>query len=251
MQRDERATRTVAIALAGLLPIAVATALVGVRGEIINANAALALVIPVVLCAIVGGWRAGGVAAVVATLSYDFWFTRPYRSLNITSQDDVETTILLLIVGLVVGISAARGRRTKASAEAGRSEIMRIHRLAERVAAGDPVEDVIRSAQRELTELLGLAGCWFEAPPYHMPLPRLERSGVVSGVHERRMSGGHFELPHGGVELVVLVRGQTVGRFVLEPLPNVGVSLEQRIVAVALADQVGGAIASDRRAPAE
>jgi hypothetical protein len=40
----------------------------------------------------------------------------------------------------------------------------------------------------------------------------------------------------------VLARGRPVGRFVLTPHPGVGVTLERRIVAVALADQVGGAL---------
>ena len=40
----------------------------------------------------------------------------------------------------------------------------------------------------------------------------------------------------------MLARGQQIGRFVLEPHEGVGVSLEQRLVAVAIADQVGAAL---------
>jgi hypothetical protein len=249
MERDEGMNQAVAYALAGMLPIAISAALVGVRDEIVNANAALALVVAVVVCSLLGGWRAGSVAAVVSTLCYDFFFTRPYRSLNMTSQDDIETTVLLLIVGLIVGVSAARARRTKTSAAAGRSEILRIHRLGELAVSGADVADVITSARWELKDLLHLEGCWFEPPPYHMPLPTLQRSGVVSGVHERRMSGGNFELPRDGVELGVVAHGETVGRFVLEPSRGVGVSLEQRVVAIALADQVGQAIGAAPRSP--
>jgi hypothetical protein len=211
MERDEGMNQAIAYALAGMLPIAISAALVGVRDEIVNANAALALVVAVVVCSLLGGWRAGSVAAVVSTLCYDFFFTRPYRSLNMTSQDDIETTVLLLIVGLIVGVSAARARRTKTSAAAGRSEILRIHRLGELAVSGADV--------------------------------------AVSGVHERRMSGGNFELPRDGVELGVVAHGETVGRFVLEPSPGVGVSLEQRVVAIALADQVGQAIGAAPRSP--
>ena len=49
---------------------------------------------------------------------------------------------------------------------------------------------------------------------------------------------GGFELPEQGVELPVLARGQHIGRFLLSPTSGVAVSLEQRLVAVAIADQV-------------
>ena len=49
---------------------------------------------------------------------------------------------------------------------------------------------------------------------------------------------GGFELPADGVELPVLARGQHIGRFVLVPTPGQAVSLEERLVAVAIADQV-------------
>ena len=51
-----------------------------------------------------------------------------------------------------------------------------------------------------------------------------------------------LELPKEGIALPVLGRGEEVGRFVLEPTPGVGASLEERVVAVALADQVGAAL---------
>ena len=56
-----------------------------------------------------------------------------------------------------------------------------------------------------------------------------------------------FALPAEGVELLVLGRGRELGRFVLEPDPNEGASLEERIVAVALSDQLGAALAAVSR----
>jgi hypothetical protein len=44
-------------------------------------------------------------------------------------------------------------------------------------------------------------------------------------------------------------RGQVVGRFVLRPSERSGISLEQRVVAVALADQVGAALAASGEQP--
>ena len=120
--------------------------------------------------------------------------------------------------------------------------------MAELVATDLPAAAVIATAENELTELLQLAECRFEAPPYTSDLPWLERSGAVAGTRHVFTPDG-FELPIGGVQLPVLARGRPVGRFLLVPTPGVGLSLERRVVAVALADQVGwlmGSSASDR-----
>jgi hypothetical protein len=55
-------------------------------------------------------------------------------------------------------------------------------------------------------------------------------------------------LPALGAEIPVAARGQTFGRFVLVPDTSVGVSIEERIVAVALVDQLGAALAADASA---
>ncbi len=245
---DERESRAVGIAFGGLLPIALGAALVLVRGEVDNTNIALALVVTVVVAAQVGGRIAGAVAAVSAAAAFDFFFTTPYLSLTIDSSDDVETTALLLVVGLLVGTIATRGQRARTEATEARDEIRRVHRMAELVATDLPAAAVIATAENELTELLQLAECRFEAPPYTSDLPVLERSGAVAGTRHVFTPDG-FELPIGGVQLPVLARGRPVGRFLLVPTPGVGLSLERRVVAVALADQVGGLMgssASDR-----
>ena len=91
------------VALGGAAPIVVAAALVALRDHLLNANVALVLVLVVVLAAVGGGRSAGAVAAVSAALSFNFFHTVPYLTLEIDSADDVETTLLLLAVGLAVG----------------------------------------------------------------------------------------------------------------------------------------------------
>lgn len=243
---DSRWDAGFGLALAGGLPIAVGAVLVPLRDSMAPANVALALVVAIVVAALAGGRLAGAIAAVTSALSFDFFHVRPYLSLTIDSRDDVETTILLLAVGIIVGTLSSRASRARASAAAGRDEVRRIHRIAELVAGGAEGADVVAAVERELTDLLSLASCRFDAGAGGGDLPRLERSGVIGGVHQYRMAPEGFELPEGGVELAVLARGQQVGRFVLVPRRGVGVSLDQRVVAVALADQVGGAVAGDR-----
>lgn len=242
MQQD-REVQLFWTGLGGLAPIAVAMALVPLRGVMLNTNVALVLVTVVVVAAAAGGRQAGASSAVTAALSFDFFHTRPYLQLRMTSADDIETTVLLLVVGLLVGHLAAKGRRARSSAETRRGEIRRMYRIAELAAGGEDVSDVVMAAEAELTELLHLQSCRFEAPPFPSTFERFERNGFVTGRADRLQTAG-LELPEAGVELPVLGRGQLLGRFVLDPTPGTAISLEQRVVAVAVADQVGAVLAA-------
>ncbi len=99
----------------------------------------------------------------------------------------------------------------------------------------------------ELVVLLSLLECRYEAAPFVSSLPRIERTGAIEGEH-RRWIGGEFTLPGLGAEIPVVARGRTYGRFVLIPDLSMGVSIEERIVAVALVDQLGAALATDASA---
>jgi hypothetical protein len=239
---EGRLGRAMGMAIGAIGPIAVAGALVGIRDSIASADVALLLVLVVVLAAVTGGWQAGAVGAVVSALAFDFFFTKPYLSLTIDSRDDVETALLLLVVGVSVGVLAGRAREARAAARHSSTEIDRIHRVAELAAHGASGDEVLLSAQVELEQLLHLASCRFEAPPYLVPLATIERNGAVTGTSVRHYAHGELELPREGSEIPVLARGQQIGRFVLEPSEGTGVSLEQRLVAVAIADQVGAAL---------
>jgi hypothetical protein len=243
MTDDEQSGRLFWTGAGGVTAIMVAAALVPLRSVLVNADVALVLVLVVVVAAVGGGRQAGAVTAVVCALSFDFFHTRPYLQLRIASQEDVTTMLLLLGVGFLVGEVASRGRLARSSAEARTSQIRRIHRVADLAARGDDAADVILGAQAELTDLLDLRDCRFEAIPFSPPLPRLERGGVVSW-QDYRVHHGGVALPADGAELPVLGRGRSLGRFVLVPGSRAAVSLEQRVVALAIADQVGAVLAA-------
>ena len=233
-----------ALVVAGLLPIALGAALVGIRGEVDSANLALAMVVVVVVAALLGGRGPAVLAAIVSAMSYDFFLTKPYLSLSIKSANDVETTIFLLVIGLLVGEIVVRLRRTQRIAARGASEIARLHRVAELAAGGMPAEELERAVATELVGLLDLRDCFFEPVPVGRPLPRLERNGAVTGVTAHRFTGEEFALPP-EVELPVLGRGRQLGRFVLISSPTAGASIEERTVAVALSDQLGAVLAGE------
>jgi hypothetical protein len=224
--------------------VAVGAVLALARDVFDQTNAALILMIVVVAVAAVGGRAAGVITAFAAVVSFDFFHTQPYLSLAIDSRDDIETTILLLIAGVIVGSLAASGRQARHRAVDARSEIGRIHRVAEAAASGADAATVIRGAQDELRALLSLEAVWFEALPFtdDVRRPRLGRNGAIEPQPLIRFArNGHrrgFELPDEGVDLPVLARGHEIGRFVLIPTPGVATTLEERVVAVAISDQV-------------
>jgi hypothetical protein len=240
----ERTARLAGYVVGGLLPLLIAAVLVPLRDNMVSSNVALVLVFPVVAAAVLGGWRAGAVGAIVGALTFDFWFTKPYLSLTIDKHDDIETALLLLGVGVCVGLVASRTRIARRAVDATREEIKRLHHVAELAARGATSVDLLTVAQEELRGLLGLHGCRFESGLSAGYLPRIEHSGAITGtdLHEYSRVDRELELPRLGCELPVWCRGQEIGQFVLEPTPGVGVSLEQRVVAVAIADQVGAAL---------
>lgn len=239
---DDQSNVTVGLVVGALGPIVVALILVPFRTDLDNANLALILVLVVVIAAIIGGRRAGAVAAIVATLAFDFFLTRPYLSMSIETSEDVETALTLLGVGLLVGAVASRGRRSERGRERAGEAISRVHRVADQVARGVPIGEVVAGVTRELRDLLGLDDCWLEFRPFVYVMPILERGGSI-GESEHRWIGGGLALSQDGVELPVLDQGTQIARLVLIGNPGHGVTIEERVVAVALGDQLGVALA--------
>ena len=149
------------------------------------------------------------------------------------------------MVGLIVGELASFAFRSRRAAALSRAEVARLHRVAELVAGGTDAEAVLVSVEAELQEMLSLHACEFEHAPSEADLPRVAPNGSIAG-GRRRFVAGEFTLPAEGAEIHVIGRGQLFGRMVLTPDWDVGVSLEDRIVAVALVDLVGAALAADR-----
>jgi K+-sensing histidine kinase KdpD len=230
-----------ALVLAVALPLVLAAGMVPFRNDIANANVALILAAAVVLVASLGRRSAAFVAAASAFVWFDFFHTRPYESFRINSGDDLLTACVLLAVGLFVGELAVRNRYHRSAAAESSNDIARIHSVAELVADGEAVDYLVRVVANELRDLLSLRDCHFEAHPGTKPMARIERSGAVVigqlrwGVHSMGFPGNEVELP-------VIGQGVVLGRYVLIPTPAEPVSFDKRIVAVALADQLGAAM---------
>jgi K+-sensing histidine kinase KdpD len=234
-------TSRLALVASVVAAVAMAAALVPLRNRVANTNIALILVAAVVAVAATRGRPVGLAAAVAAALSFDFFHTRPYESLSITRRPDVETAVLLLVVGLIVGELSSRSTRHRTDADRFGSDIARMHAVAELVSAGESASDVIVAVRNELRDLLFLKECAFVRDFATRPRPRMERDGEVM-MAGLRWGVSRMGLPGKEVDLIVHGRGRPLGRFVLVPSPGVPVSWDRRLVAVALADQVGAAL---------
>jgi Domain of unknown function (DUF4118) len=234
-------------AICGLtVPVAVAVALVPFRDDFASPAAALVLVLVVVAVACFGSRVAGVIAALSAAAWFDFFLTKPYDQFAITHRPDIETTISLLLVGLAVTDIAARsrGHREVASEEA--HFVALIHDFAEMAATGEAPQFLIARAAAELTGLLGLKDCRFDTKMSQKHPARIEPSGVVA-LGGMRWSVHRSGLPGREVELIVRHRGETYGRFAMVPTPGSPVPAERLVVAAAIADQVGAALADQAR----
>ena len=164
MEVDRSSRTLLGVSLGGLGSLSVAGGLVGIRGVIANVNVALVLVLVVIAAASVGGRMAGAMSGLVAAMSFDFFHTRPYGLLKIASVNDLITTLLLLVAGLVVGEMVERSARFKDRLRDDQRQLRRLHRVAELAASGDKAEgDLVLSVAAELRDTLRLEDGRFPA----------------------------------------------------------------------------------------
>lgn len=224
-----------------VVPVGVGAGLAPFRSNISPATAALGMAVAVSLVAALSTRLGGVVAAASAALSFDFFFTKPYGSLSISSAQEIETAILMLVGGLIVGQLSARNRTNKELVVQTNDDFSRIQSIAELMASGATSFEVVAAVGDELTGLLGLRSCRFERSFPDGPAPTIERNGDVSW---GRFWWGFRTLGLPGKEVTLVVEHQRrhLGRYVLVAVPGSPVTREQLVAAVTLADQAGAAL---------
>ena len=235
------------MAVAVAAPVALALSLLPLRGQIPSATVALGLAVLVSAVAAIGSRLPAAIAAVSAALSFDGFYTQPYGSVSISNAGDIETTVLLLVGGLIVGQLSARNREHRRRVSQSGDNLSRIQAIAEMLASGVPANDVVAAIATELQDMLGLRSCWFDASFPDAVGPMIERNGDVSW---GRIWWGFDTLGLPGKEISLGVENQhhRLGRFVLVADPGTRVSQQQLLAAVTLADQAGTALGSRGRA---
>jgi K+-sensing histidine kinase KdpD len=237
--------RTLVLTASVLVPPVVCVVLTPFREHFDNANAALLLVVVIVAVAVFGIRLAGVIAAVSSAVWFDFFLTVPYDSFTIDSSNDVEQAVLLLVIGIAVTQIAIWGREQQAKASRRRGYLDGVITVSQAVATGGSTDDLIEQVRAELTAVLGIDGAKFVADGKQTQAPRLNPDGSVTrGPHVLKVERDGLPT-NAEIELTVQHAGEPRGRFLLTAATRVArPDLEQRLVAVALADQVGAALAT-------
>jgi K+-sensing histidine kinase KdpD len=224
--------------------LACCAALVVVRGSITNATAALVLVLVVVGFAAVGLRSAGFVAAVSSGVWFDFLLTEPYQRFTINDPDDIEAMVLLLAVGFAVTELALWGRREQARASRRAGYLDGVVRTAEIVASRrEAPEALVDRICSQIGMVLAADECKFDPVPVRDPsYAVLDHDGAVTR-NGHKVDVERDGLPTDEKTAVVVRRGgAVVGQFLLTTASRLArPSVEQRRVAVLLADQAAAA----------
>ena len=240
-----QANRWVLLTASFLLPLAACAVLSGFRGSLASATDVLVLVLVVVAAAATGDRLAGFIAAVSAGVWFDFFLTVPYNTFSIKSGNDVETTVLLLLIGGAVVELALWGRRQQARASRRAGYLDGALNTAQIVSARhESAQSVIELVAGQIVDVLGIVSCRYESGPVNDTMMAvMDHDGVVtrSGhpVHVERDG-----LPTDTETALPVVRdGCTVGHFVLSSASDIArPSQERRRVAVLLAGQVASVL---------
>jgi K+-sensing histidine kinase KdpD len=233
------------LAAAAVLPILVCALLSTVRGDVTAATDVLLLVLVVVAAASSGIRVAGVVAAVSAGASFDFFLTQPYLNLAIDDRNDIEATVLLVVIGAAVTEVALWGHRMQASANRREGYLDGVLGAAETVILQqEPPERLVDHIAEQIRLVLGVSACRFVPGPVRdQRIPVLEHEGHVT------RSGHVVDVERDGLptddNIALVVRRGTVaqGHFLVTAASDIArPTLEQRKVAVLLADQAGVAL---------
>lgn len=231
--------------IAGGLPLLWCAIAAQLRDNVTAATAALVLVVLVVAAAATGDRFAGVVAAASGGVWFDYFLTSPFHKFTIEDPNDVEVTVLLVLVGLVVTELALWGRRQQAQASSRAGYLEGVEKTSQIVAGLSSATALADQVAAHIRDLLDVDACRFVAgsvlPPESAILGpdgevtargtrvNVERDGLPT-LEETVLTAQHHDVVYG----IFLITAST---SIARP------TLEQRRVAVLLANQVGAAYA--------
>jgi K+-sensing histidine kinase KdpD len=224
-------------------PLLTCAILSTVRDSITAATSVLVLVVWVVAAAATGDRPAGVLAAVSAGVWFDFFLTEPYLRFTIAGSDDIEATVLLVLISLVVTEVALWGHRQRAQAARRSGYLDGVVDAARAVTEADaPIGTLQDVVGRHILDALGADECrYVEGPVYDARITTLDHDGVLTRAG-RPVNVERDGLPTDEYVAVLVRRGhQVLGHFLVTATSRViHPTREQRRVAVLLADQLAG-----------
>jgi K+-sensing histidine kinase KdpD len=215
------------------------------RASVTAETGALVLVLIVVAAAATGDRLAGFVAAISCGAWFEFFLTEPFGRFTITDPNDIEVTVLLVLVGIAVTEIALWGRRQQARASRRAGYLDGVLGTSTIIALRETSpEALIDHVAKEIVQILDIDDCTFV--PGTGPRPedaRLDHDGNVTR-RGHRVDVERDGLPTDERIGLIVRQGSVVhGHFELTAATRVvWPSVEQLGVAVLLADQIGAAL---------
>jgi two-component system sensor histidine kinase KdpD len=132
--------------------------LVPFRTDIGSSTAALVLVIPVVVGAVIGGFPAGASSLVAGFLIYDFGFVPPYNTLSVgTTQNWTALVVYVVVMALVARVVDILDT-TRIAARRGEEVMRRVSEVSELLVGDQPVEELLRNIVATAQTVFGVPG---------------------------------------------------------------------------------------------
>jgi hypothetical protein len=204
------------------------------RDRLVGEHVVIAFLAVVIVTAAAGGRAAGALSALSAALTYNFFFTTPFRTLKIDSAEQVVTVVLLFAAGLLASLGGRVARRAERDERLAAGALDLLNRVAEAVAA-EPGPKADRVAAEGVLELLearrvevrrgddvtaAVGDAGGEALE-EILMPRMEPDGRLPTVRRFRAAG--LVLPARGLAVPLVRAGQTVGAVIIVPGEDRGV----------------------------
>jgi len=220
-------------------PLAAAAGWIPLRESFSNLDVALLLILVVMAVGSLGSFPGTLLGAASAAWWFDFFDTRPYSDPTIARRPDLVTFLVLATVGATVGTMSTAYARRRRMNRLGDADVGRLRAVAELLATATELVEILPVIAEEIGDVLGLSECWFaaaaaggqvsdEAPE----APRVTRSGVVA------LTGPSWQ-----ALLPVWAQGEVLGHFVVSGGADPP-EQDRWVLAVALADQAGAALAA-------
>jgi hypothetical protein len=204
------------------------------RGRLLGEHVVIAFLAVVIVTAAAGGRGAGIVSALSAALTYNFFFTTPYRSLKVNTADQVVTVLLLLAAGLLASLGGRVARQAERDQRLAAAALDVLNEVA-RAVADQPGPRADRIAAQRVLALLGAsrvevrrgddvtaaAGAPAGEALEEILMPRMEADGRLPDVRRFRASG--LVLPARGMAVPMVKGERTVGALIVVPGDDRGV----------------------------
>jgi two-component system, OmpR family, sensor histidine kinase KdpD len=147
------------------------------RSHLSVATTALVLVVPVVIGVVTGGFLAGAVSVIAGFLVYDYFFIKPYWTLDVGAPENWVALGVYVIVMLPVARVVANMNAARAQAWRHGMEIRQLFEVSDMLVEDRPLEELLAAIVTTLAEV-------FESRKVALLLPRDGRLEIVASAGE-------------------------------------------------------------------